>query len=98
MLCLRFFFIVLDQVWSRQVSGCEDENRGRTTKSVLCVLCVQLNQVCFDDDGSSSQDRMTLPQLQKQLLEDYGMMFVSVQTEKCTQMPILLLSLPFSSW
>lgn len=33
----------------------------------------QLNQVCFDDDGSSSpQDRLTLPQLQKQLLEDYG--------------------------
>lgn len=33
----------------------------------------QLNQVCFDDDGSSSpQDRITLPQLQKQLLEDYG--------------------------
>lgn len=34
---------------------------------------MQLNQVCFDDDGSSSpQDRITLPQLQKQLLEDYG--------------------------
>lgn len=33
----------------------------------------QLNQVCFDEDGSSSpQDRMTLAQLQKQLLEDYG--------------------------
>lgn len=38
------------------------------------VLYLQLNQVCFDDDGSSSpQDRLTLPQLQKQLLEDYGM-------------------------
>lgn len=38
------------------------------------VLSLQLNQVCFDDDGSSSpQDRLTLPQLQKQLLEDYGM-------------------------
>lgn len=38
------------------------------------VLCLyQLNQVCFDEDGSSSpQDRMTLAQLQKQLLEDYG--------------------------
>ncbi len=39
---------------------------------MLCVH-VQLNQVCFDEDGSSSpQDRMTLAQLQKQLLEDYG--------------------------
>lgn len=38
------------------------------------VFSLQLNQVCFDDDGSSSpQDRLTLPQLQKQLLEDYGM-------------------------
>lgn len=41
-----------------------------------CVLSLfQLNQVCFDEDGSSSpQDRMTLAQLQKQLLEDYGEM------------------------
>lgn len=39
---------------------------------MFCVH-VQLNQVCFDEDGSSSpQDRMTLSQLQKQLLEDYG--------------------------
>lgn len=29
--------------------------------------------MCFDDDGaSSSQDRLTLSQFQKQLLEDYG--------------------------
>lgn len=48
-----------------------------TITKIVFVLCVQLNQVCFDDDGSSSQDRMTLPQLQKQLLEDYGMTFVS---------------------
>ena len=42
-----------------------------TAVSLCCVL--QLNQVCFDDDGSNSpQDRLTLPQLQKQLLEDYG--------------------------
>lgn len=42
--------------------------------SVHHALSLQLNQVCFDDDGSSSpQDRLTLPQLQKQLLEDYGM-------------------------
>lgn len=36
-----------------------------------CVF--QLNQVCFDDGGASSpQDRLTLSQFQKQLLEDYG--------------------------
>ena len=44
------------------------------TLRIMLTLSVQLNQVCFDDDGSSSpQDRLTLPQLQKQLLEDYGM-------------------------
>lgn len=42
-------------------------------RNVRRVVSPQLNQVCFDDDGSSSpQDRLTLPQLQKQLLEDYG--------------------------
>nr|XP_036861095.1 nuclear pore complex protein Nup93 isoform X2 [Manis javanica] len=36
-------------------------------------LWLKLNQVCFDDDGTSSpQDRLTLSQFQKQLLEDYG--------------------------
>ncbi|XP_073081762.1 nuclear pore complex protein Nup93 isoform X3 [Manis javanica] len=35
-------------------------------------LWLKLNQVCFDDDGTSSpQDRLTLSQFQKQLLEDY---------------------------
>lgn len=43
------------------------------SRNVRRVVSPQLNQVCFDDDGSSSpQDRLTLPQLQKQLLEDYG--------------------------
>lgn len=52
--------------------------KGFSSETLLivlsCVLCPnQLNQVCFDEDGSSSpQDRMTLAQLQKQLLEDYG--------------------------
>lgn len=52
--------------------------KGFSTEILLIVLShvlcpYQLNQVCFDEDGSSSpQDRMTLAQLQKQLLEDYG--------------------------
>ncbi|XP_075045076.1 nuclear pore complex protein Nup93 isoform X2 [Mixophyes fleayi] len=36
-------------------------------------LWLKLSQICFEDDTSSSpQDRLTLPQFQKQLLEDYG--------------------------
>lgn len=42
--------------------------------TLVLTFLLQLNQVCFDDDSSSSspQERLTLPQLQKQLLEDYG--------------------------
>lgn len=53
---------------------------------IFHFLFLQLNQVCFDDDGSSSpQDRLTLPQLQKQLLEDYGMLLclISVCSSVC---------------
>lgn len=54
---------------------------------VLCLF--QLNQVYFDEDGSSSpQDRMTLAQLQKQLLEDYGEMH---KTFLCTMKHIEVL-------
>uniref|UniRef100_A0A674PP45 Nuclear pore complex protein Nup93 n=1 Tax=Takifugu rubripes TaxID=31033 RepID=A0A674PP45_TAKRU len=48
------------------------DNHGEIADKTEDYLWLKLNQVCFDDDGSSSQDRMTLPQLQKQLLEDYG--------------------------
>ncbi|KAE8296621.1 Nuclear pore complex protein Nup93 93 kDa nucleoporin Dead eye protein Nucleoporin Nup93 [Larimichthys crocea] len=49
------------------------DNHGEVADKTEDYLWLKLNQVCFDDDGSSSpQDRLTLPQLQKQLLEDYG--------------------------
>ncbi|MEQ2267718.1 hypothetical protein XENORESO_009587, partial [Xenotaenia resolanae] len=52
-----------------------NDNHGEVADKTDDYLWLKLNQVCFDDDGSSSpQDRLTLPQLQKQLLEDYGMM------------------------
>uniref|UniRef100_A0AAQ4PGR5 Nuclear pore complex protein Nup93 n=1 Tax=Gasterosteus aculeatus aculeatus TaxID=481459 RepID=A0AAQ4PGR5_GASAC len=48
------------------------DNHGEVADKTEDYLWLKLNQVCFDDDGSSSpQDRLTLPQLQKQLLEDY---------------------------
>lgn len=51
------------------------KNQVLFVKSLL-FGSLQLSQVCFNEDSSSSsspQDRLTLPQLQKQLLEDYGM-------------------------
>ncbi|CAL8292801.1 unnamed protein product, partial [Boreogadus saida] len=48
------------------------DNHGEVADKTEDYLWLKLNQVCFDDDGSNSpQDRLTLPQLQKQLLEDY---------------------------
>ncbi|OXB54209.1 hypothetical protein ASZ78_013970, partial [Callipepla squamata] len=50
------------------------DNQSEVADKTEDYLWLKLNQVCFDDDGaSSSQDRLTLSQFQKQLLEDYGM-------------------------
>ncbi|PWA15460.1 hypothetical protein CCH79_00020719, partial [Gambusia affinis] len=50
-----------------------NDSHGEVADKTDDYLWLKLNQVCFDDDSSSSpQDRLTLPQLQKQLLEDYG--------------------------
>ncbi|OXB74091.1 UNVERIFIED_CONTAM: hypothetical protein H355_003154 [Colinus virginianus] len=48
------------------------DNQSEVADKTEDYLWLKLNQVCFDDDGaSSSQDRLTLSQFQKQLLEDY---------------------------
>ena len=62
-----------------------------TNKTVLLsnVSFLQLNQVCFDDDNSSSpQDRLTLPQLQKQLLEDYGILAIQFKFIENCKVPL----------
>ncbi|XP_043937349.1 nuclear pore complex protein Nup93 isoform X2 [Protopterus annectens] len=49
------------------------DNHSEVADKTEDYLWLKLNQVCFEEDSSSSpQDRLTLPQLQKQLLEDYG--------------------------
>uniref|UniRef100_A0A3B3QGC9 Nuclear pore complex protein Nup93 n=1 Tax=Paramormyrops kingsleyae TaxID=1676925 RepID=A0A3B3QGC9_9TELE len=48
------------------------DNHSEVADKTEDYLWLKLNQVCFEDDGGSSpQDRLTLTQLQKQLLEDY---------------------------
>ncbi|XP_041077969.1 nuclear pore complex protein Nup93 isoform X2 [Polyodon spathula] len=48
------------------------DNHGEVADKTEDYLWLKLNQVCFEEDSTNSpQDRLTLPQLQKQLLEDY---------------------------
>eukprot|EP00061_Rhincodon_typus_P017856 g46749.t1 len=58
----------------------------------------QLNQVCFDDDGSSSpQDRQTLPQLQSQLLEEYGETHFAANRHPFLYFQVLFLTAQFEA-
>ncbi|XP_069496428.1 nuclear pore complex protein Nup93 isoform X1 [Ambystoma mexicanum] len=61
-------------------------------------LWLKLNQVCFDDDGTSSpQDRLTLPQFQKQLLEDYGESHFAVSNQPFLYFQVLFLTVQFEA-
>eukprot|EP00069_Balaena_mysticetus_P019384 bmy_12185T0 len=58
----------------------------------------KLNQVCFDDDGTSSpQDRLTLSQFQKQLLEDYGESHFTVNHQPFLYFQVLFLTAQFEA-
>uniref|UniRef100_A0A2K6V4G5 Nuclear pore complex protein Nup93 n=1 Tax=Saimiri boliviensis boliviensis TaxID=39432 RepID=A0A2K6V4G5_SAIBB len=49
------------------------DNQSEVADKTEDYLWLKLNQVCFDDDGTSSpQHRLTLSWFQKQSLEDYG--------------------------
>ncbi|KAK1330657.1 hypothetical protein QTO34_010855 [Cnephaeus nilssonii] len=75
-------------------------------RAVYCVIgrCdvtdnqSELNQVCFDDDGTSSpQDRLTLSQFQKQLLEDYGESHFTVNQQPFLYFQVLFLTAQFEA-
>ncbi|KAG8563193.1 hypothetical protein GDO81_015970 [Engystomops pustulosus] len=61
-------------------------------------LWLKLNQICFDDDSSSSpQDRLTLPQFQKQLLEDYGESHFAANQHPFLYFQVLFLTAQFEA-
>ncbi|XP_035013406.1 nuclear pore complex protein Nup93 isoform X2 [Hippoglossus stenolepis] len=69
------------------------DNHGEVADKTEDYLWLKLNQVCFDDDGSNSpQDRLTLPQLQKQLLEDYGESHFSASQQPFLYFQVLFLN------
>uniref|UniRef100_A0A3Q3F5G0 Nuclear pore complex protein Nup93 n=1 Tax=Labrus bergylta TaxID=56723 RepID=A0A3Q3F5G0_9LABR len=74
------------------------DNHGEVADKTEDYLWLKLNQVCFDDDGASSpQDRLTLPQLQKQLLEDYGESHFSASQQPFLYFQVLFLTAQFEA-
>uniref|UniRef100_A0A674ANC9 Nuclear pore complex protein Nup93 n=1 Tax=Salmo trutta TaxID=8032 RepID=A0A674ANC9_SALTR len=74
------------------------DNHGEVADKTEDYLWLKLNQVCFDDDGSSApQDRLTLPQLQKQLLEDYGESHFSAIQQPFLYFQVLFLTAQFEA-
>uniref|UniRef100_A0A8C9RRE7 Nuclear pore complex protein Nup93 n=1 Tax=Scleropages formosus TaxID=113540 RepID=A0A8C9RRE7_SCLFO len=74
------------------------DNHGEVADKTEDYLWLKLNQVCFEEDGSSSpQDRLTLPQLQKQLLEDYGESHFSASQQPFLYFQVLFLTAQFEA-
>ncbi|XP_005814359.1 nuclear pore complex protein Nup93 isoform X1 [Xiphophorus maculatus] len=75
-----------------------NDSHGEVADKTDDYLWLKLNQVCFDDDSSSSpQDRLTLPQLQKQLLEDYGESHFSASQQPFLYFQVLFLTAQFEA-
>uniref|UniRef100_G1MQT3 Nuclear pore complex protein Nup93 n=1 Tax=Meleagris gallopavo TaxID=9103 RepID=G1MQT3_MELGA len=74
------------------------DNQSEVADTTEDYLWLKLNQVCFDDDGaSSSQDRLTLSQFQKQLLEDYGESHFAVNQQPFLYFQVLFLTAQFEA-
>uniref|UniRef100_A0A8C0IGU5 Nuclear pore complex protein Nup93 n=1 Tax=Bubo bubo TaxID=30461 RepID=A0A8C0IGU5_BUBBB len=74
------------------------DNQSEVADKTEDYLWIKLNQVCFDDDGASSpQDRLTLSQFQKQLLEDYGESHFAVNQQPFLYFQVLFLTAQFEA-
>ncbi|NWX92033.1 NUP93 protein, partial [Nothoprocta ornata] len=74
------------------------DNQSEVADKTEDYLWLKLNQVCFDDDGTSSpQDRLTLSQFQKQLLEDYGESHFAVNQQPFLYFQVLFLTAQFEA-
>ncbi|XP_070468010.1 nuclear pore complex protein Nup93 isoform X2 [Equus przewalskii] len=74
------------------------DNQSEVADKTEDYLWLKLNQVCFDDDSTSSpQDRLTLSQFQKQLLEDYGESHFTVNQQPFLYFQVLFLTAQFEA-
>ncbi|MBN3283318.1 NUP93 protein, partial [Polyodon spathula] len=74
------------------------DNHGEVADKTEDYLWLKLNQVCFEEDSTNSpQDRLTLPQLQKQLLEDYGESHFAAGQQPYLYFQVLFLTAQFEA-
>ncbi|XP_015276875.1 PREDICTED: nuclear pore complex protein Nup93 [Gekko japonicus] len=74
------------------------DNHSEVADKTEDYLWLKLNQVCFDVDGTNSpQDRLTLSQFQKQLLEDYGESHFAVNQQPFLYFQVLFLTAQFEA-
>ncbi|XP_022374344.1 nuclear pore complex protein Nup93 isoform X3 [Enhydra lutris kenyoni] len=73
------------------------DNQSEVADKTEDYLWLKLNQVCFDDGTSSPQDRLTLSQFQKQLLEDYGESHFTVNQQPFLYFQVLFLTAQFEA-
>lgn len=74
------------------------DNHGEVADKTEDYLWLKLNQVCFEDDSNNApQDRLTLAQLQKQLLEDYGESHFSASQQPFLYFQVLFLTAQFEA-
>ncbi|KAM5263032.1 nuclear pore complex protein Nup93 isoform 4-T4 [Ctenodactylus gundi] len=74
------------------------DNQSEVADKTEDYLWLKLNQVCFDDDSTSSpQDRLSLSQFQKQLLEDYGESHFTVNQQPFLYFQVLFLTAQFEA-
>ncbi|XP_063801480.1 nuclear pore complex protein Nup93 [Pseudophryne corroboree] len=74
------------------------DNHSELADKTEDYLWLKLSQISFEDDTSSSpQDRLTLPQFQKQLLEDYGESHFGVNQHSFLYFQVLFLTAQFEA-
>ncbi|KAG9475142.1 hypothetical protein GDO78_003548 [Eleutherodactylus coqui] len=74
------------------------DNHNEVADKTEDYLWLKLSQICFDDDTNSSpQDRLTLPQFQKQLLEDYGESHFAANQHPFLYFQVLFLTAQFEA-
>uniref|UniRef100_A0A8C5Q147 Nuclear pore complex protein Nup93 n=1 Tax=Leptobrachium leishanense TaxID=445787 RepID=A0A8C5Q147_9ANUR len=73
------------------------DNHGDVADKTDDYLWLKLRQICFDESNSSPQDRLTLPQFQKQLFEDYGESHFAANQQPFLYFQVLFLTAQFEA-
>ena len=68
------------------------DEHGEVADKIDDYLWMKLSQLIYDDDDSPAQEKLTLFQLQKMLLEEFGMyLFNAQENESCYKLQKVLI-------